>query len=83
MLPLLLLAAEAVTPKPPAIDPSLAAEYWRNRAQVIAIKGELAAKEAIEKSLVEKMIAACGKDHQPFDDNGLKCVANKKEEPKK
>lgn len=80
MIPLLLLAAEAVAPKPPVIDPSLAAEYWRNRVQVVALKGELTAKESIEKALVEKMIAACGTDHTLTDDNGLKCVAKKKEE---
>lgn len=83
MLPLLLLAAEAVTPKPPAIDPAIAAEYWRNRTQVIELESALKAKMAVEKAIVDKMLAACGTEHNLTDDNGLKCVAKKKEEPKK
>lgn len=83
MLPLLLLAAEAVTPKPPVIDPSIAAEYWRNRTQVIELESALKAKMAAEKAIVEKLVAACGSGHNPIDDNGLKCVAKKKDEPAK
>lgn len=83
MLPLLLLAAEAVTPKPPTIDPAIAAEYWRNRTQVIELESALKAKMAAEKAIVDKMLEACGAEHNLTDDNGLKCVAKKKEEQKK
>jgi hypothetical protein len=80
MLPLLLFAAESVTPKAPTIDPNIAADYWRNRAQIIALKSDLSAKETIEKFLVEKLVTACGKDHQPIDNDGLKCAVKPKEE---
>jgi len=83
MLPLLLLAAEAVTPKPPVIDPALAAEFWRAQAQFLAIKPEFEAKDAAVKAALAKLTAACGKDHQLTDSNGLVCVPKPKEEPKK
>jgi len=74
----MLLAAESVTPKVPIVDPSLAAEYWRNRAQVFVLKSQLTALETAESALVTKLLAGCGPDYQITDDNGLKCVLKPK-----
>lgn len=68
--------------KTPTVDPSVAAEYWRNRTQVIQLESTLKEKMAVEKAIVEKMIAACGKDYILTDDNGLKCVDKPKDKPK-
>jgi len=68
--------------KTPTVDSTIAAEYWRNRAQVIQLESTLKEKMAVEKAIVEKMIAACGKDYILTDDNGLKCVDKPKDKPK-
>lgn len=84
LLLLLSLTAYTQTPaKTPIIDSTVAAEYWRNRTQVIQLESALKEKMVAEKAIVEKMVAACGKDHTLTDDNGLKCAAKKKDEPKK
>ncbi len=80
-LPLLLLAAEAVTPAPPQIPDKLAAEFWRAQAQFLAIKADFDAKDAAVKSALAKLSKACGDKHQLADNNGLQCVP--REEPKK
>lgn len=84
MLPLLLLAAEAVTPKSaPVIDPALAAEFWRAQAQFIAIKVEFDAKDAAVKAAAAKLQKVCGDNHQLADKDGLVCVPKPNEDQKK
>ena len=81
MLPLMLMAAEAVTPQAPKIDPALQAEFWRAQAQFIALKAEFDIKDAAVKATIAKLQKVCGDKHQLTDNNGLQCVP--KEEPKK
>jgi hypothetical protein len=83
MLPLLLLAAEAVTPQPPKIDPALAAQFWK--AQAEAFQARLA---AIEKDQAAQQAAAklsCGAGYAPVASPsapaGIEC--KKQEAPKK
>ena len=81
MLPLMLLAAEAVTPQAPKIDPTLQAEFWRAQAQFVAVKAEFDAKDNAVKAALAKLQKVCGDKYQLADNNGLQCVP--KEEPKK
>jgi hypothetical protein len=83
MLPFILLAAEAATPKPPVVPDAVAAKYWRAKARLIAVNADQATAAAAEASAVKEMESACGKSHSPIDngDGGIKCVP--KEGPKK
>jgi hypothetical protein len=76
MLALLLLAAEALTPKPPAIPPKLEAAYWRAETLRVVAQYEATAKAEASKALLEKLKTACGPDHQVVDRDGLQCVPN-------
>lgn len=77
-----LTAYGQTTVKTPTVDSTVAAEYWRNRVQVIQLESALKEKMIAEKAIVEKMVAACGKDHTLTDDNGLKCLEKPKDKPK-
>lgn len=67
----------------PAVDPTAAAAFWRAQAELLAIKPDFEAKDAAVKAALAKLTAACGKDHQLADNNGLVCTPKPKEEPKK
>lgn len=85
MLPLMLLAAAAVTPEPPTtkpVDPTAAAQFWK--AQAEAFQARLA---AIEKDQAAQQAAAklsCGAGYAPVASpsapSGIEC---KKQEAQK
>lgn len=68
--------------KPPHPDPQLQADFWRATLMFREVLPEFQKRDAAVKAAREKLDAACGKDHQLADDNGLKCVPKPKE-PKK
>lgn len=82
MLPLILLAAEVTIPKPPTIDPNIAAEFWRAQSQFLAIKPEFEQRDAAVKAALVKLSKACGENFVPRDDDGLRCVPKPPEAPK-
>lgn len=77
MLPLILLAAEVVVPKPPEIPDSLAVKFWRTQAQLISAQAELKAQEEKAAKIIADIVKACGENHKPIDQDGLKCVPKK------
>ena len=83
-LAILILAATLAfaKDKPPHPDPQLQADFWRATLMFNEVLPEFQKRDAAVKAAREKLDAACGKDHQLADDNGLKCVPKPKE-PKK
>ena len=82
MLPLLLLAAEAVTPKPATVkpvDPTAAAVFWKAQAEFAQVKSMLTEKEVALKAALEKV--SCESGYELVASNGplgLECRQKEK-----
>lgn len=81
-LAILILSAIIAFSKDKVPDPQLQADFWRATLMFNEVLPEFKKRDAAVKAAREKLDAACGKDHQLADDNGLKCVPKPKE-PKK